>query len=172
MKKSNLLTDWAQVLSQDPILAAFGRFMSTRHYLSYMDPEDAASAEAIPMRTFNTGSVRQDVLHWEVRSCTVEFSAFEKVLVEMCAGKLTVRELVDRANRSPLRPGGGCTVPEVIEYLNSLAGEMLLVYRRRSLEPSPGIAVEAVNGLGAATSNSPARARPLVGDLGVLRVLA
>jgi radical SAM superfamily enzyme YgiQ (UPF0313 family) len=172
MKKSNLLTDWAQVLSQDPILAAFGRFMSTRHYLSYMDPEDAASAEAIPMRTFNTGSVRQDVLHWEVPSCTVEFSAFEKVLVEMCAGKLTVKELVDRANRSPLRPGGGCTVPEVIEYLNSLAGEMLLVYRRRSLEPSPGIAVEAVNGLGAATSNSPARARPLVGDLGVLRVLA
>ena len=138
MFKHNLATDWAELLSDDPIIQNCAKFLQNGSYKRKFEPGEEDPRSIIPVRTFSLTSVQTGALVWRDRRRTVDFSDYELFLVNQCAGKLTLDDIVNRAHRywdgavprDEIQSG-------VIDYVNALAKELLLVFRSVPISYSP-----------------------------------
>jgi hypothetical protein len=126
-----LQTQWSDLLRADEIIRGWSRHLrASGVYQTRIDACGDADG-AMPQRTFSMRRCKNGALDWPYRRRQIEFDEYELFLVEHCAGKLTVTEIIDRAfdywkgtvNRDELRR-------DLIPYLQSLADELLLVFRQ------------------------------------------
>jgi hypothetical protein len=131
-----LQTQWSDLLRADEIIKGWSRHLrASSVYQTLIDRCGNADC-AIPQRTFSMRRCKNGILDWAHRRRRIEFNEYELYLVEHCAGKLTVGEIIDRAfdywkgevSRDELRR-------DVIPYLQSLADELLLVFRHLQWDP-------------------------------------
>jgi hypothetical protein len=126
-----LQTAWSDFLRADEIINGWSRCLRASGIYGKVIDACGDADSAMPQRTFSMRHCINGVLDWPYRQRRIEFDEYELFLVEHCAGKLTVAEIIDRAfdywkgaaSRDELRR-------DLIPYLQSLADELLLVFRQ------------------------------------------
>jgi anaerobic magnesium-protoporphyrin IX monomethyl ester cyclase len=134
MNQHKLVTQWSDVFRTDPILQSCASFTAQPHYRRFTSGDDLRKSDPgniIPIRTFSFRSINAaGQLSWALRNKGIEFGPYEQFLIGLCAGKLTLAEILSKAHDYW---GARSTPPtfenDVLNFFALLSSEMLLVFR-------------------------------------------
>lgn len=132
MNKHGLRTRWSDLLRSDPILGCAGKLLMSHSYDRRSQADEGLLEDTlVPLRTFSLRDWRNGSYFWHLRRKHLTMNAYEFRLLELCGGKLTVAEIIDRAvqywNGNVDRQQ---IARDVKAFLTQLSHEALLVFRQ------------------------------------------
>ncbi len=123
-----LQTQWSDYIRNDEILLGCGRFMQAGYIRKI--PAGVDASQIIPSRTFSVRRCADGPLEWKLRRTVVELEPYERFILELASGKLTLSDIADRAfvywkgevSKDEL-------ARDIKSFYKGLAARMLVVFR-------------------------------------------
>jgi radical SAM superfamily enzyme YgiQ (UPF0313 family) len=132
MNKHGLRTRWSDLLRGDPILGSAGKLlMSKTYHRRSKDDAEPLDDAMVPLRTFSLRNWRNESYMWLIRRRCLSFNPYEFRLLELCGGKLTIAQIVDKAAQYWEGEVARREISsDVKKFLHQLSHEGLLVFRQ------------------------------------------
>lgn len=131
MNLHGLQTKWSDLIRTDPIIGSASRLLKSGSYFRALKGDDIGDiSQTVPLRTFSLRDWQNDSYFWKSRRRRIALDEYEFWLLEQCAGKLSISDILDKSiSHWKFDVEANVLANDIENFFVSLSQEGLLVFR-------------------------------------------